>query len=32
MIGLKRREVSEAFHDLRVMESEALAVMAESAG
>lgn len=31
MIGLKRRELSEAFHDLRVMESEALAVMAERA-
>ena len=29
MIGLKRREISEAFHDLRVMESEALAMMAE---
>ncbi|WP_431357579.1 DUF1799 domain-containing protein [Pseudomonas putida] len=32
MIGLKRRELSEAFHDLRAMESEALAVMADSAG
>lgn len=31
MLGLKRRELLEAFHDLRLMESEALAVMAEVA-
>jgi hypothetical protein len=31
MLGLKRRNLSEAFHDLRLMESEALAVMAEAA-
>ncbi|WP_371856919.1 DUF1799 domain-containing protein [Pseudomonas sp. R9(2017)] len=31
MISLKRRELPEAFNDLRVMENEALAVMAESA-
>jgi len=30
MIGIKRREMAEAFHDLRVMENEALAVMAEA--
>ncbi|KXK67903.1 hypothetical protein BC89_28595 [Pseudomonas monteilii] len=30
MIGLKRCELSEAFNDLRVMENEALAVMAEA--
>ena len=30
MIGLKRRELSEVFNDLRIMESEALAVMAEA--
>ncbi|WP_323615246.1 DUF1799 domain-containing protein [Pseudomonas putida] len=32
MIGLKRGELSEVFTDLRVMENEALAVMAEAAG
>lgn len=31
MIGLKHRELSEAFNDLRVMENEALALMAEAA-
>lgn len=31
ILGLKRRELSEAFHDLRIMEHEALAVMAEAA-
>ncbi|WP_286913278.1 MULTISPECIES: DUF1799 domain-containing protein [unclassified Pseudomonas] len=31
MIGLKRGELSEAFNDLRTMENEALAVMAEAA-
>ncbi len=31
MLGLKRRELSEAFHDLRLMENEALVVMAEAA-
>lgn len=31
MIGLKHRELSEAFKDLRVMENEALTVMAEAA-
>lgn len=31
MIGLKRHELSEAFNNLRVMENEALAVMAEAA-
>ncbi|WP_442965128.1 DUF1799 domain-containing protein [Pseudomonas sp. ESBL1] len=31
MIGLKHRELSEAFNDLRVMENEALALMTEAA-
>ncbi|WP_419186872.1 DUF1799 domain-containing protein [Pseudomonas putida] len=31
IIGLKYRELSEAFNDLRVMENEALALMAEAA-
>ncbi|MEW5666192.1 DUF1799 domain-containing protein [Pseudomonas putida] len=31
MIGLKSRELSETFDDLRVMENEALTVMAEAA-
>lgn len=31
ILGLKRRQLSEAFHDVRVMENEALAVMAEAA-
>jgi hypothetical protein len=31
MLGLKRRDLSEAFHDLRLMENEALATMAEAA-
>ncbi|GLO38949.1 hypothetical protein PPUN15366_05930 [Pseudomonas putida] len=31
MLGLKRLDLSEAFHDLRLMENEALAVMAEAA-
>lgn len=31
MLGLKRRDLSEAFYDLRFMENEALAVMAEAA-
>ena len=31
LLGLKRRELSEVFHDLRFMENEALAVMAEAA-
>lgn len=30
MIGIKRRELTEIFPDLRVMEHEALAVMAEA--
>lgn len=30
MIGLNRRELSESFNDLRVMENEAMAVMAEA--
>lgn len=31
MIGLKSRELSETFDDVRVMENEALTVMAEAA-
>lgn len=31
ILGLKRRDLSEAFHDLRLMENEALAIMAEAA-
>ncbi|CAI3803685.1 hypothetical protein DBADOPDK_03355 [Pseudomonas sp. MM223] len=31
MIGLKRHNLSEVFRDLRIMENEALSVMAESA-
>lgn len=31
LLGLKRRELSDAFHDHRIMENEALAVMAEAA-
>lgn len=31
MIGLKRSDLSAAFQDLRVMENEALAVMAQAA-
>ncbi|MCL6701176.1 DUF1799 domain-containing protein [Pseudomonas sp. T1.Ur] len=30
MLGIKRRELSEAFHDVRVMEAEAMLVMSES--
>lgn len=30
MLGIKRRDLPDIFPDLRVMESEALAVMAES--
>jgi len=30
MLGMKRKEITEAFHDLRVMEAEALLVMSES--
>jgi len=30
MLGIKRRELSEAFHDIRVMEAEAMLVMSES--
>lgn len=32
MIGLKRTELTDIFPDLRIMEHEALAVMAEAAG
>ncbi|BDM23616.1 hypothetical protein KMS_R33730 [Pseudomonas sp. LRP2-20] len=30
MLGIKRRDLTDIFSDLRVMEVEALAVMAES--
>lgn len=30
MLGMKRKEITEAFQDLRVMEAEALLVMSES--
>lgn len=30
MLGIKRRELSEVFHDIRVMEAEAMLVMSES--
>ena len=30
MLGMKRKEITDAFHDLRVMEAEALLVMSES--
>ena len=30
MLGMKRKEITEVFHDLRVMEAEALLVMSES--
>lgn len=30
MLGIKRRDLPDIFPDLRVMEAEALAVMAES--
>ncbi|WP_232916939.1 DUF1799 domain-containing protein [Pseudomonas corrugata] len=30
MLGIKRRELSEAFQDIRVMEAEAMLVMSES--
>ncbi|HDS1711354.1 DUF1799 domain-containing protein [Pseudomonas sp. SbB1] len=31
ILGLKRRELPRVFHDLRIMEGEALAAMAETA-
>lgn len=31
MLGIKRRELTEIFPDLRIMEHEALALMAEAA-
>ena len=30
MLGMKRREIPEVFHDIRVMEAEAMLVMSES--
>lgn len=30
MLGMKRKEITEAFHDIRVMEAEAMLVMSES--
>ncbi|WP_460100055.1 DUF1799 domain-containing protein [Pseudomonas sp. H3_C08] len=30
MLGMKRRDIPEVFHDIRVMEAEAMLVMSES--